>query len=578
MKMPRRSAFAEIEAVGRYARRWRAIFFSAVAAVTVFLWVSFTEHTLFEQGASLRAVRAVRERDTNLAAAVNHYILRILKNAEAVNGMVREVHTVDADEQRLRSLLQGRVRANDAMTELGLCLQDGGVLSTAPPGAAMLVPATCASLARRMTNSSGLQVAGMVRSASGGRFVALATPLAGNAGAGMTVALVASETLLGVMASARLRDDTLVQLRGTDGTVLSSWHSAARSASASVAPRASLAPDPSLDGRPRLLTHYAMTPWNLNVVVATLEADALQEFHARRGLYFVFCIVATAALLAVALLLTRLHAFSTQQAKSLGVARGDLQKANQQLEDEVRERTSQLSQAYQDLETFSVAVAHDVRAPLAAIEAFAEVLEPDIVAGGNERHVRYIRRIRVNAQHMDKLTGHLLELGKLTATPLVLGPVDLAGIAAEIVERQRDVQPDRRVETSIEVPLRVLGDAGLLRQVLDNLLGNAWKFSAGRDPARIEVRQTAFDAAGWTLITVCDNGAGFDRANATGLFAPFRRMHSADEFPGTGIGLATAQRIIGLHGGKIWCESRPGEGATFSFTLRLADHAEANTH
>ena len=573
--MLNRYALAEIEAVGRYARRWRAIFLSAMAAITVLVWVSFAEHTLFERAASLRAVQ---ERDTNLAAAVNYYIVRILKNAEAVNGLVREMHAVDPDELRLRALLHGRVRANDAMTELGMCLRDGRVLGTAPPGAALLAPATCTALARRMKNSPDLQVAGTLRSASGGRFVALATPLAGKEGAGMAVALVASENLLGVMASARLRDDTLVQLRATDGTVLSSWHSAALSASASGTSRVSLAPDTSLDGRRRLLTHYAMTPWNLNVVVATLERDALQEFHLRRGLYFMICIAVTAALLGVALLLTRLHEHSTQQAKSLGVARGELQKANAQLEDEVRERTSQLSQAYQDLEIFSNAVAHDVRAPLAAIEAFAEVLEPDIVARGNERHARYIRRIRANAQHMDKLTGQLLDLGKLTAKPLVMAPVDLADIAAEIVERHRDVQPQRRVETDVDLPMRVLGDAPLLRQVLDNLIGNAWKFSAGRVPARIEVRQAAASDPGWTVITVRDNGAGFDRANASGLFAPFRRMHGADEFPGTGIGLATAQRIIGLHGGKIWCESRPDEGATFSFTLRLADDAEANAH
>lgn len=573
--MSPRHALAEIEVVGRYARNWRVIFFSAVAAMTALIWMSFAEHTLFERAASLRAVR---ERDANLAAAVHHYIVRILKTAEAVNGLVREVHTLDPDEQRLGALLLGRVRANDALAELGMCLPAGRVLSTAARDAAMLEPGTCATLAKRMKDSPDLQVAGTLRSGAGGRFVALATPLGGKAGSGMAVALVASDNLLGVMASARLRDDTLVQLRATDGTLLSSWHSAALSASAAGLSKVSLTPDTSLDGRPRLLTHYAMTPWNLNVVVATLEADALQEFYLRRGLYFVFCIAATAALLAVALLLTRLHARSTQQAKSLGVARGELQQANEQLEDEVRERTSQLQQAYQDLETFSAAVAHDVRAPLAAIEAFAEVLEPDIVARGNERHARYIRRIRANAQHMDRLTGHLLELGKLTAKPLALAPVDLAALAAEIVERHRDVHPQRRVETIIEAPLPVQGDAGLLRQVLDNLVGNAWKFSAGRDPARIEVRQAAADDAGWTTIIVRDNGAGFDRANANGLFAPFRRMHGADEFPGSGIGLATAQRIIGLHGGKIWCESRPGEGATFSFTLRLADHAEANAH
>ncbi|HEY8357149.1 MAG TPA: ATP-binding protein, partial [Ramlibacter sp.] len=223
------------------------------------------------------------------------------------------------------------------------------------------------------------------------------------------------------------------------------------------------------------------------------------------------------------------------------------------------------------LETFSYTIAHDVRAPLAAITAFAGELEGIVAGSGSEKHVRYLARIRANALQMNELTQHLLELGKLTRAPLRLVRVDLGAIARELLDRLRDAEPERAVEVRVQEGLTARADAALLRQVLDNLLGNAWKFTGGKSPARITLGRLEDEPApGWQTFFVSDNGAGFESAEAGNLFQPFQRLHTTAEFPGTGIGLATVQRIIALHGGKVWSQARPHEGATFFFTLRQA--------
>jgi signal transduction histidine kinase len=262
---------------------------------------------------------------------------------------------------------------------------------------------------------------------------------------------------------------------------------------------------------------------------------------------------------------TVLHAACLQQ------ARNELAALNERLEGEVEERTAQLGNAYRELETFSNAVAHDVRAPLAAIQAFSEVLEPVLAQAGSEKDQHYLRRIQAGAKQMRRLTDHLLALGKVGASPLRIVSVDLSGLARDTLQRMKEVEPLRAVDVHVEPSLRASADPMLVRQVLENLLGNAWKFTARTSVARIRVGRLPPDEhGGWQTFFVGDNGEGFDSENATELFKPFRRMHAENEFPGSGVGLATVRRIISLHGGGVWCEARPQQGATFYFTLKDA--------
>jgi light-regulated signal transduction histidine kinase (bacteriophytochrome) len=170
------------------------------------------------------------------------------------------------------------------------------------------------------------------------------------------------------------------------------------------------------------------------------------------------------------------------------------------------------------------------------------------------------------AQRMGMLIDDLLKLARVSRTELVLGETDLSGLAQEIIDSLSETAPDRPVEAQIEPGLTAEADARLMRVALENLLGNAWKFTAGRSPARIAFGG-ARDEANGTIYYVRDNGAGFDMAFSGKLFGAFQRLHDTAEFPGTGIGLATAQRIIHKHGGRIWAEAAPGQGATFHFTL-----------
>jgi signal transduction histidine kinase len=230
------------------------------------------------------------------------------------------------------------------------------------------------------------------------------------------------------------------------------------------------------------------------------------------------------------------------------------------LESRVAERTAQLELANHELEAFSYAVSHDLRAPLRTINAFSHILVEDHgeTIGDGRRH---LDRICAASRRMGALIDDLLQLSTTARSELTHGAFDLAQSAREVVDELRQADPTREVEIVIPEHLPAHGDARLVRVVLENLLRNAWKFSSKRAHARIEVG--AADGA----FFVRDNGAGFDAARASKLFVPFQRMHSDSEFEGTGIGLATAHRVIVRHGGRIWAESVPDHGATFFFTL-----------
>lgn len=258
-------------------------------------------------------------------------------------------------------------------------------------------------------------------------------------------------------------------------------------------------------------------------------------------------------------------------ANSQKQAQAEILVLNAELEGRVFKRTEQLYQANQELEAFSYSVAHDLRGPLTSIAGFSGALAKEIANGNsNERNQHFLARIQAGVLQMGSLIDALLLLAQVWRKPLSRESVDLSALAELVIKTCRERQPDQSAQIDIASGLTVHGDPALLRLVLENLLGNAWKFSSRQKHARIVFKcEKMADAS--AVYSVRDNGAGFDMRYADKLFVAFQSLHSASEFSGMGmgmgIGLATVRKIIGRHGGKIWAESTPGLGATFYFTL-----------
>ncbi|MDP2816589.1 MAG: PAS domain S-box protein [Rectinemataceae bacterium] len=243
-----------------------------------------------------------------------------------------------------------------------------------------------------------------------------------------------------------------------------------------------------------------------------------------------------------------------------------ISKLNAELEQRVMERTQQLDSLNKELETFNYSVSHDLRVPLRLISAYADALE-DINKGDQAvESGKLIEKIRGNVKRMNNLISALLDLSHLSRQPLERKTVDLSALARLIAAELFHSQPERKVEFSIEDGISVLGDALLLRSVLENLIGNAWKYSSGHPAAAIEFGRKV-EVDGGEIYFVHDDGAGFDMAYAGKLFGAFQRLHSEKEFPGIGIGLATVQRIIHRHKGRVWAESVIGKSTNFYFTI-----------
>lgn len=237
------------------------------------------------------------------------------------------------------------------------------------------------------------------------------------------------------------------------------------------------------------------------------------------------------------------------------------------MEAALEQRTRQLEDTNRELEAFSYSVAHDLRAPLRGMNGFSQILIEDHAAQLDGETVAYLKKIQSNVKRMGGLIDALLGLSRLSRSELQLHSIDLTGLARSVIAQLAAADPGRAVEISVEDRLRANADARLVRTMLENLLSNAWKFTAKAQTPRITVGRTDDGA-----FFVRDNGAGFDLLLAKKLFSPFERLHTDDDFPGTGIGLATVQRIVHRHGGRIWATAQVNGGATFFFTLAPSEH------
>lgn len=238
---------------------------------------------------------------------------------------------------------------------------------------------------------------------------------------------------------------------------------------------------------------------------------------------------------------------------------------DRQLEHRVAELSARLEVAQRELETFSYSISHDLRAPLRHIDGFSRALMDDCGAMLDPQGREYLSRICQAAGKMSQLIDALQQLARVARGELSRQVVNLSLAAQVIALELKHGAPEREVEFRIEERVSVQADPRLTRQLLEILIGNAWKFSGGTQGACIEFGR--LEQGGETVYFVRDNGAGFDMAYAEKLFSVFHRLHRADEFEGSGVGLAIAQRIVSRHGGRIWAESAPGRGATFCFTL-----------
>jgi signal transduction histidine kinase len=234
--------------------------------------------------------------------------------------------------------------------------------------------------------------------------------------------------------------------------------------------------------------------------------------------------------------------------------------------EELNRRSAELETVNRELEAFSYSVAHDLRAPLITIDGFAQVLKETGADSLDSASMTHLGHIQTAVARMHRLIEDLLGLARIVRAPMVKTTVNLSSLANEAMQRLQSNAPQRSADITIAQDLVTEGDLGLLRLVMENLLSNAWKFTSKRERAQIEF-STERGADGHTVYRVKDNGAGFDPRYAGKLFGPFQRCHSQADFPGTGIGLATVQRIVHRHGGKIWVEAALDRGATFYFTL-----------
>jgi signal transduction histidine kinase len=243
-----------------------------------------------------------------------------------------------------------------------------------------------------------------------------------------------------------------------------------------------------------------------------------------------------------------------------------VQRMADELEQRVAERTAQLESANAELEAFSYSVSHDLRAPLRSVEGFSQAMLEDCGERLDETGRGYLERIRSGGQRMGRIIDDLLKLSRANRGELGREEIDLSALCARIAADLARARPFPPVQVLVQPGMRVRGDSGLMQVLLENLLGNAWKFTSKCVSPRIQAGETLLPGGGRAFF-IRDNGAGFSMAQADRLFHAFHRLHTEAEFQGTGIGLTIVQRIVRRHGGQVWAEAEPGQGAAFFFTV-----------
>ena len=254
------------------------------------------------------------------------------------------------------------------------------------------------------------------------------------------------------------------------------------------------------------------------------------------------------------------------------VASQEILRITAALQAQLRQRDADVAAAVKELESFSYSVSHDLRAPLSTIDGFSRLLEGSSAKGDIERSKHYLQRLRLGVANINELIGALLLMSRLLRAPMTVQAVDLGALAQGAFAALQVAEPARVAQIEVQTGLVAQGDQALLKQLVDHLAGNAWKFSAKKDKTVITVGSQA-GADGETVYFVSDQGAGFDMAHAEKLFGIFQRMHVSSDFTGLGTGLATVQRIVARHGGRVWAQAAVEQGATIYFTLAASSPA-----
>lgn len=299
-----------------------------------------------------------------------------------------------------------------------------------------------------------------------------------------------------------------------------------------------------------------------------IPRSRMVELQTRKGWLFVF--VSAALLYALLKILQRRNDAAL---RALSEHEAEIRRINAELERRVEQRTAQLEATNRELESFAYAVSHDLRAPLRSMSGFSQLLQEAPSDTLDEKSRHYLTRIHEASRRMSALIEDLLSLSRIGRSELNPRPVDLSQLAAEAAASVKERYPNRQVELTIEPGLHAEGDARLLRVAIENLLDNAFKYTARTKQATVTVG--ASNEPEGRVFFVRDNGVGFDMAYSNKLFGPFQRLHSDADYPGTGIGLVTVQRIVARHGGRIWAQAELNRGAAFYFTLPAASPQSA---
>ncbi len=325
-------------------------------------------------------------------------------------------------------------------------------------------------------------------------------------------------------------------------------------------------------GAPRIVAYDQLSPYSMTLHVATSLDEAIAPVHHEVTAVYLIATVITLLLMAASFTIARQFDGQRRATREASAARERAERLldenrslNANLERRVAERTAELEAANRELNSFSYTIAHDLRAPVRAMGGYSSLVLEKSQALLDATAVQYLQRVVAGSKRMGQLIDDLLNMARLSRQEVQRTDIDLTELAGAVAGALEAAHPQREVEVKIQPAMHTNGDAGLLRVVLENLIGNAWKFTGKRAGAKIEIEAVQQD--GKTTFRVRDNGTGFDMQYANKLFAPFQRLHHTNEFEGTGIGLVTVKKIIERHGGKIWIESAIGVGTTIFFTI-----------